>query len=564
METAKRERHRLALPLGYRLGRYEFREQLGFGSFGITYLAYDRTRSRKVAIKELLPTMIATRCDTIRVEPHSDDEQWRWALERFVAEAETLAACKHPNVLRVFEVFRANGTAYMVTQFQEGCTLTQWLKKLGRKPTDSELRGILELLLSALDTVHAHQFLHRDIKPDNIYMTERNQPVLIDFGSARQDVAQRSAALTAIVTEGYAPFEQYSENGRQGPWTDLYALAGVMYCAIVGRKPPSATERAAARERDPCICLTTAYRSQYSAGLLQSIDAGLRFNARSRLQSTAEWRRILAGTPPSRPERMPAAPQQPGTRGHWSYAPKQGSTPFPAAHPSPPNAGSQKIHSPGQGFRVSVAIFLLLLGTAVIVLLVQLKDKDNGAAERNDRAQQAERDKRSAESELQRQKDENEALRRKMNTTPIVYNPRPPSPTAYPPAAPARNQVPEGFMDFFRSAHSHNLSNNGAIWAADFAPYSYYCYGSGSSSREFIANDRQKLINRYPTRSYSEPYDENIEVLSPEKVRISYNFNYRYSGGSVKPTTSSTHVTLVTDKSSGRWQIISFQEAVKK
>jgi serine/threonine protein kinase len=347
METVRRERHRLALPFGYRLGSYEFREQLGFGSFGITYLAYDHMLSRRVAIKELLPTMFATRCDTTQVEPHSfdDEEQWQWAQERFVAEAQAVAVCMHPHILHVFEAFRANGTAYMVTRYEEGSTLGKWLRQLGRPPSESELRGILDPLLSALETVHAHHFLHRDIKPDNIYMAAGDRPILIDFGSARQDVTTRSMPMTAIVTEGYAPFEQYSENGRQGPWTDFYALGAVLYSAIVGKKPPSAAERAAADE-DPCICLETAYADQYSQNLLASIDAAMRLSARARPQTTQEWRGILTGSIPLRPEEtrtptaFPLPPPRPGAPvdpSHYTY------------QPGVPSGGAPNLTGPANG-----------------------------------------------------------------------------------------------------------------------------------------------------------------------------------------------------------------------
>jgi serine/threonine protein kinase len=445
MEAAKRERHRLALPLGYHLGSYEFREQLGVGSFGITYLADDHALRRKVAIKELLPTMIATRCETVRVEPHTSDEeeQWQWAQERFMGEAQTLAKCEHANILHVFEAFRANGTAYMVTQFEEGCTLTRWLRNLGRPPTENELRAILEPLLSALDTVHAHQFLHRDIKPDNIYMTGGNRPVLIDFGSARQDVTQRSVPMTAIVTEGYAPFEQYSETGRQGPWTDLYALAAVMYCAIVGRKPPSAAERAAADEEDPCICLAAGYGSQYSLGLLQGIDAGLRLNARARLQSTTEWRSILSGSIPVRPEetRTPTgfpgtpatppqpgtrttpeqpgtqtAPQQPGTQQHWSYAPK-----IPAVPPPLPKAAARG-KKQGRILRWLKRIVFLIAGIIVVVLLVKLEQSNQALMRAKQDKENASREAQAFKAELEDQKAKND--QQKPRSTPTPKPPR--------------------------------------------------------------------------------------------------------------------------------------------
>lgn len=512
--------------MGYRLGNYELREQLGVGSFGITYLAYDRRNSRKVAIKELLPTMFATRCDTVRVVPHgaNDEGQWRWAQDRFVTEAQTLAACVHPNVLRVFEVFRANGTAYMVTQYEEGCTLTKWLKRLGRAPSESELRGILEPLLSALETVHARQFLHRDIKPDNIYMANGNRPVLIDFGSARQDVANRSAPMTAIVTEGYAPFEQYM-NGHQGPWTDVYALAAVLYSVIVGKSPPSAMQRTAARANDPCICLSTTYASRYSAKLLQSIDAGLRLDARTRTPNTQQWRRMLSGAGPLRMNGM--------------------RTPL-------------------------VVVAALLLLTAVVAALLVTMGGSTSApaveaqAEALRQKQIAEENAAQAQRRAQMMEDENKQLKRRLDqqtpqpVAPVTYTP---PPTTYTPPAPTPGKpgLPDGFDDFFKTVYQHNGSDAGT-WAADFASPAYYCYANGPAQRSSIQNDRQKLTNRYPNRWYSAPNVKSTEVISPDKVRLTYTFSYRYSGAN--SASGSSSVTMVSDKSSGRWQITSFEESV--
>ena len=320
MDSAKKERHRLALPLGYELGdRYQIREQLGFGSFGITYLAHDRVLSRNIVIKELLPTKLATRRDATRVEPNTPEnaDQWRRAQERFVQEARAIAAFEHPNVVEIFEAFQRNGTAYMVSRFEEGCILREWLNRLGRAPSEGELLGILEPLLSALQTVHSHRYLHRAIQPDNIYLGRGNRPILIDFGSARQEMVTRSEPITALVTEGYAPIEQYTLSRKQGPWTDLYALGAVMYYTIVGKAPPSAIERASAKGQDPCIRLAVAYRSQYSAGLLQSIDWALRLDAKERMQIAEDWRRMLPRSIPSRALGAPAGSSGGGRKSWW-------------------------------------------------------------------------------------------------------------------------------------------------------------------------------------------------------------------------------------------------------
>jgi serine/threonine protein kinase len=284
--------HRLALPAGYELGRYRLKEILGSGGFGITYLAEDTTLNRRVAIKELLPNDIATRVDgtTVVAKTQTEEESLTWARERFVGEGRALAACEHPNIVNVYEMVEANGTAYMVTKYEDGRSLEQWLRNLGRPPNETELRGILMPLLSGLEAVHKAGFLHRDIKPENIYMTQNGRPVLLDFGSARQAVSNRSMAMTSIVTSGYAPFEQYHEDGNQGPWSDIYALGAVMYRAITGKKPPEATRRL---KEDPIEKLAATYAGKYDAEFLRAIDKSLAVDEKKRPQSVAEWRKML-------------------------------------------------------------------------------------------------------------------------------------------------------------------------------------------------------------------------------------------------------------------------------
>lgn len=284
--------HRLALPAGYELGRYRFQEILGSGGFGITYLAEDKTLNRRVAIKELLPNDIATRVDgtTVVAKTKAEEESLTWARERFVGEGRALAACDHPNVVNVYEMVEANGTAYMVTKYEEGRSLEQWLRELGHPPNELELRSVLMPLLSGLESVHKAGFLHRDIKPENIYMTKNGRPVLLDFGSARQAITNRSVAMTSIVTSGYAPFEQYHEDGNQGAWSDIYALAAVMYRAITGKKPPDATRRL---KDDPIEKLTAHYGGQYDAEFLRAIDKALSVDESKRPQTIEEWRKVL-------------------------------------------------------------------------------------------------------------------------------------------------------------------------------------------------------------------------------------------------------------------------------
>jgi serine/threonine protein kinase len=288
--------HRLALPAGYQLGKYRFNEVLGAGGFGITYLAEDHSLGRRVAIKELLPNDIATRLDgsTVVAKTKSEEENLVWARDRFMKEGKALAACDHPNVVNVYEMIEGNGTAYMVTKYEEGRSFSEWLKEVGSAPTEKELRAILMPLLGGLDKVHKAGFLHRDLKPENIYITDDGRPILLDFGSARQAVSDRTTSLTSIVTSGYAPFEQYHEDGKQGAWTDIYALGAVMYRAIHGKKPPEATRRL---KDDPCLKLAREYAGKYSTQFLHAIDKSLAVEHQRRPQSIAAWREMLGAGP---------------------------------------------------------------------------------------------------------------------------------------------------------------------------------------------------------------------------------------------------------------------------
>jgi len=218
------EEHFQALPKGYRFEDYEVVRVLGHGGFGITYLGFDDNLDKPVAIKEYLPDGLAVRDATDSVVPKAASltKDFQWGLDRFLDEAKTLARFQHRNLIQVFRFFRANGTAYIVMEYAEGETLKELLQRREKLSRD-ELWAVMEPLLDGLEALHSHQFMHRDIKPSNIIIRDDGSPVLIDFGAARQAVGSRSQTLTAIVTPRFAPLEQYSSDGNQGPWTDIYA-----------------------------------------------------------------------------------------------------------------------------------------------------------------------------------------------------------------------------------------------------------------------------------------------------------------------------------------------------
>ncbi len=284
--------HPSALPAGHRLQEYEIVSVLGVGGFGITYLANDTQLEMRVAIKEYLPNSLAVRGGDSTVLPKSqtDAEDYRWGLDRFMKEAQTLARFRHPNIVRVLRFFEANGTGYTVMEYEEGQSLGQYLAANPPAMGEAELLRLLLPLLDGLKLVHAAGFLHRDIKPANIYLRADGSPVLIDFGSARQAMGSHTQSITSIFTPGYAPFEQYFADGKQGPWTDIYALAAVAYRLVAGMPPPEAAKRV---REDTLLPATTLCRGRYSAGLLHAIDQALAMHEAARPQSIDAWLALL-------------------------------------------------------------------------------------------------------------------------------------------------------------------------------------------------------------------------------------------------------------------------------
>lgn len=294
----------IALPGGTELaGDYKIDRVLGAGGFGVTYLADEMALSRKVSIKEYFPSDFAARDSQGSATPRSENctGDYSWGLERFIEEAQTLAKFNHGNIVRVYRTFRANNTAYMVLHFEEGQSLKNWLKGLNRAPRQKELDAIISPLLDALQIIHQAEFLHRDIAPDNIIIRKSGDPVLIDFGAARSDIAAHSKTKTvsALVKPGYSPYEQYAETSKQqGPWTDIYALAATLYHAVTGKRPPDSPSRML---NDEMIPAREAALGAYRAPFLDAIQRGLALSPDARPQSVAEWRSLLLAPVPEKP-----------------------------------------------------------------------------------------------------------------------------------------------------------------------------------------------------------------------------------------------------------------------
>lgn len=276
-----------ALASGTRLFEYRVDGVLGQGSFGITYLATDTHLRAPVAIKEYLPIDRARRTSSRTVAPIASDhsECYRAGLDGFLAEARTLASFRHPNIVRVARFFEANGTGYMVLDYESGCSLWDWWTAHSHMH-ERDLVVMLQPLLDGVSLMHSAGFLHLDVKPDNIQVREEDGSlVLLDFGSARQRAADPRSAEIAL-TPCFAPAEQYL--GRdQGPWTDIYALGATLYWMVTGRVPPPAEPRLADSAcRVPAIQFTDG---RFSREFLEAIDWAMKPDAVQRPRTIEEW-----------------------------------------------------------------------------------------------------------------------------------------------------------------------------------------------------------------------------------------------------------------------------------
>jgi serine/threonine protein kinase len=233
----------LQLELGFMLfGKYRLEKILGQGGFGITYQAFDESLNRSVAVKELFPEG-STRNGNMLIPASSlGANGFAQTKQRFLEEAQTLAQFNHPGIVKVFEVFEAHGTAYIVMEALTGETLGM---RLARETKLSEIavKQLAVEICAALEVVHQTGLLHRDIKPDNVFITTENRVVLIDFGSARGFQTGHAMKHTQLVSPGYAAPEQYASQAKFGTYTDIYGLSATLFHAATGKPPPTASDR---------------------------------------------------------------------------------------------------------------------------------------------------------------------------------------------------------------------------------------------------------------------------------------------------------------------------------
>ena len=285
--------------------KYLLGKVLGQGGFGITYLAWDLLLNRKLAIKEYFPREICGRSrDNRTLQPLSQRSQqdYQYGLTKFVEEGRNLAKFRdYPGIVSLLDFFEAHGTAYIVMAYMDGMTFKQYLEEQGGKITFDQTLKILNPVMDALREVHRTGMLHRDISPDNIYLNRDRQVKILDFGATRYAMREQSQNLTVLIKPGYAPLEQYSSGGKQGPWTDVYAVGATFYRAMSGRAPSEAPDRLAQDDLVPPSKLNISMPPQSEAALVKALAV----HWQGRFQDMGEFQKAVI--PPIQIERTVAA-----------------------------------------------------------------------------------------------------------------------------------------------------------------------------------------------------------------------------------------------------------------
>lgn len=300
------------LPAGTQLnnGGFSIGRMLGRGGFGITYLGADLRLKRAVAIKEFFPAGSARTARSVVFSGGMSRQDYALAVDKFMQEAQMLARFQHRSIVNVYEVFPENDTAYMVMEYLQGENLLGHMESRGSPLPEPELVAVSSEIAEALAEVHEAGVLHRDIKPENIMLVgpeNARRPVLIDFGAAREFASGMVNRHSIVLTPGYAPLEQYGEQARRGPFTDVYALAATLYHVATGVQPPAATERALGVTLRPPRELAPALSVTFDAALMHGLEMKVDARPQTALQFQAEM------TTGVRPPTTRPAPRMPGS-----------------------------------------------------------------------------------------------------------------------------------------------------------------------------------------------------------------------------------------------------------
>ncbi len=289
--------------------RYVIGRALGHGGFSVTYLAWDALLLHKVAIKEYLPSEYATRRpgeSRLTIFSGKEGEYFQFGKEKFLDEAKRLSAFQNEaGIVHVYDCFSANETAYLVMEYLDGITLSEYLKKeaavspQGRLAPEEAISMLTPVMLS-LQRVHDSGMIHRDIAPDNIMLLKDGGVRLIDFGAARHAVHDCGKSMTVIIKDGYSPEEQYNSHSVQGPAADVYALSATLYQMITGITPPGAIERGEYLQKHKRDMLPPP--SKFNKAVTKTQDTailnGMALHTQDRTQSVAElYEELTAQTP---------------------------------------------------------------------------------------------------------------------------------------------------------------------------------------------------------------------------------------------------------------------------
>ena len=295
-----------SLKPGTCLDGYKLEKTLGGGGFSVVYRARQLNNDRRVVIKEYIPNKLAKRDRSGQVRARNERTEIRFNRGRklFFQEASTLATLKHINIVDVFNFFQANGTVYMVMEYQEGENLQSYLKARRGGLSEKFLRTVFPPLLDGLELIHATDLLHLDIKPGNIHIQRGGQPLLLDFGAVHGFPQSRQEQPGQVISPGFSPVEQYDNRGYVGPWTDLYAIGATMRACIEGLPPVNALQR---HERDNLKPAQFAFRGRYADNLLRAIDWAMEVDPLLRPQSVAEFRDALTAETVPEPEQAYSA-----------------------------------------------------------------------------------------------------------------------------------------------------------------------------------------------------------------------------------------------------------------
>ncbi|WP_343081049.1 serine/threonine-protein kinase [Ostreiculturibacter nitratireducens] len=370
-ETAVQEDFVDELPVGTKLlkGQYTISRYLNHGGFGITYQAKD-SLDRDVVIKECFPGSFCRRSATIvGARSRAHQAEFRSIVKLFVQEARNLSKLVHPNIVGVHQVFEDNDTAYMAIDYVKGRDLLDMIEDPEVTFAPDAVVSITRKMLGAVGFVHENGILHRDISPDNILVNAAGEPILIDFGAAREEASRASRALTAlrVVKDGYSPQEFYIAGSEQGPWSDLYALGASITHLVSGQPPANSQVRLAAiaeGKPDPYEALAGRFEG-YPPGFLEAIDKVMNTIPKNRIQSAKEWLAMLDGSA------APLAEARPVSKGGVEPAAPNKEVPAPKAKVS---AEAKK---GGKGLMIGVAAVAVV---AVIGVAVTMTGREPAAA----------------------------------------------------------------------------------------------------------------------------------------------------------------------------------------